>query len=484
MAAFFKIFNMSWRKKFLGTTGVVAVVLGLIFGGRVWADTPALPQLVISQFKITSSNGQFVTLYNQTNSTLNLDQFELDYISSSGKLSSIPVSGQLAPQSYFMLSDDKTQLCYQMTVDSVSLGFSTTGGSFQVWQVTGNGATKTLEDSVSWTSKSGSTNPQSLPSQNADNTVSLLRQPVDSSGNPQVATPGDGSWLAVQPGAAACSLETVVSDSIPTPIANPGNQLLPSLAPPVTIIPAAASASGGPSLPAGDAGLMAPVLNELLPNPAAPQTDAADEFIELYNPNAGSFDLSGFMLQTASTTSTTNHTYTFPAGTSLPGQSFVAFYSVQTGLSLSNSGGQVWLLDPFGNTIGQTDPYGTAKDGQTWALANGSWSWSTTATPNAANVINAPSSSKSSSSKATTASSKTAGTASSATSTAAGSTTLSSSNSANTADQTTPIHPAVLAVVAGLALVYGLYEYRTDLANRVHQFRRYRETRRAAGGKP
>jgi hypothetical protein len=87
---------------------------------------------------------------------------------------------------------------------------------------------------------------------------------------------------------------------------------------------------------------------------------------------------------------TTKHSYVFPAGTMLSVGGFTAFYASDTGLSLSNTTGQSDLLDPFGNTLSQTDVYGTAKDGQSWALANGKWYWTTEPTPSAANVIKQP----------------------------------------------------------------------------------------------
>jgi hypothetical protein len=223
---------------------------------------------------------------------------------------------------------------------------------------------------------------------------------------------------------------------------------------------------------------MAPTITELLPNPAGTGNDTTDEFIELYNPNSVPFDLTGFGLQVGITSV---HSYMFTAGTTtLPPQSFTAFYSSTTGLSLSNSGGQAKLIDPFGNSIAATAVYGTAKDGQSWALANGKWYWTTKLTPGAANVINQPpaagkKSSAASKSTKTTAKSKTAKIKKVKTKPV-----TASHNSADTVS-TTPIHLWTLALVAGLALLYGAYEYRADLANRIYQLRRYLEARRSGG---
>lgn len=103
---------------------------------------------------------------------------------------------------------------------------------------------------------------------------------------------------------------------------------------------------------------MSPVISELLPNPEGSGTDATDEFIELYNPNAQAFDLSGFVLQSGLTTT---HTFLFPAGTILQPHGFSAFFSKTTKLSMSNTAGKVLLLDPFGKSISMSEAYSSAR---------------------------------------------------------------------------------------------------------------------------
>ncbi len=138
------------------------------------------------------------------------------------------------------------------------------------------------------------------------------------------------------------------------------------------------------------------------------------------------------------------------------------------------------MLDPMGNTIGHSDVYGTAKDGQAWALAKGSWRWTTQLTPTAANVVKAPPASKT---KAKTAAKKstTSVKGSNTGKTAAAASANSTSSGFDDIASTTAIHPWTLAAVAVLAVAYGVYEYRQDLANRFYQLRRHRATGRAAG---
>lgn len=247
--------------------------------------------------------------------------------------------------------------------------------------------------------------------------------------------------------------------------------------PPSVLIPGEASSVGSAaqtkSIPAGDKGLKRPQLSELLPNPAKPQTDAADEFIELYNPNQTAFDLSGFKLMTGTTKT---KVYTFPEGEMLPAGSFKAFFSGETHLSLSNTNGQVRLLDPQGTILDTSEAYQTAKEGQAWVKASGIWQWTTVPTPNATNVIKAPvSKAQKKATKKATSSSKVKNKRVSAPASKDITATAPVSNI-----EQTPLHGGVLAVIGGFALLYGAYEYRRDVANKIHQFRLYRAARRAA----
>ncbi|HSW36850.1 MAG TPA: lamin tail domain-containing protein [Candidatus Saccharimonadales bacterium] len=235
--------------------------------------------------------------------------------------------------------------------------------------------------------------------------------------------------------------------------------------------------------------LSPPEITELLPNPASPASDGMDEYVEVYNPNNTDFNLKGYTLETGTSTL---HDFTFTSDTILPAGSYTAFYSKDTHLSLTNSGSQTRLLDPIGQTLNQTDIYPNAPDGQTWALNNEKWQWTTTPTPNAANLITTPAVaaiSNKTTSNIKTASKKTTKTSKSKVLGAnttkpkkpkSSKTALPATNlAANPAALQTPIHPWTLALVALLALLYGAYEYRHDLKNRYLQFRRNRAASRA-----
>lgn len=429
------------------------------------------PDLVISQFKITSSDGQFFMLYNTTDQTIDMGLVQLVYynnfnLSAATSSKIIQLSGQLEPKSYYLVNDGPLTLCYRMIVNSVSLGLSSTAGAVQVQRLTqnspGSAVTSQLQDYVSW-SKTVVSGVQKLPTSTKQ---FLLRQPQDSSFNPLISSPGQGSWQTVEPSTSnPCSLTT--TQIIPAQVQT-NMLMLSSNPPPVTIISIAANTTG-PYMPSGNIGLMAPMINELSPNPKSPQTDSADEFIELYNPNDKTFDLTGFSLETGA-----SRTYKkkFADGTKLAPKSFTAFYSSGTNLSLSNTNGQAKLIDPFDNVISKSKEYSNAKDGQAWALANNDWYWTNQPTPNAANVINGGSTAVSS------ARNKNGAVQGASTEK---SNVANSSSPLDTPAQVATLHPSTLAGVTALALGYGAYEYRQDIANRVRQFRSHRATRRNSG---
>jgi hypothetical protein len=242
--------------------------------------------------------------------------------------------------------------------------------------------------------------------------------------------------------------------------------------------------------PPANSGVPTPSISELLPNPAPPQTDDHDEFIELYNPGDTVFDLEGYMLEVGLTT---KRRYIFPAGTSLEPKTYVAFFVGDTKLSLTNSGGQARLLDPEGLVLDETGAYATAKDGQGWVLLEGSWQWTTQPTPAAQNILASP---LVKAAKTTTAKAKTTAAAKKTTAKKAATKKVAKPkkekqpkleaehaatvSGGDNKSGFSPLHPGVLAVAAIFALLYGAYEYRGDLANKLHQFRTNRAARREA----
>lgn len=443
----------------------------LLEGSWLGNAIAAVPSGDLALIELKMTGPEMVVIENISAGTINLQNYLLEYFNKTSPTSfAVSTSVQALPNfslgshQSFLLTGDSSPTCGAAGIANLSMSLSDSGGYIELVKVSPPDATGSItytpQDHVNWTSGSGGADLVKVTTAPADSNTVWYRKL------------SDGTWQQAQIGS-DCSLFTTATNVTPAATTS-FIQWADGSAPPATIVQDGNN-SAGASIPAADIGLAAPQINELLPNPAEPASDDEDEFIELYNSNDRSFDLSGFKLQVGTTTL---HNYTFPVGTNLPAHSFVAFYSIDTNLSLSNNGSQARLLDPQDNVMSQSQLYGSAKESQTWALANGAWYWTTQPTPNAANVIRLPIASTTKTKKTIVAKTPSVGKVKSA----------STSNSLNSnpndfqpnTTQGSNTHWPIVAIVGSLALLYALYEYRHDLANRLYQFRRHRETRRAA----
>lgn len=221
-----------------------------------------------------------------------------------------------------------------------------------------------------------------------------------------------------------------------------------------------------------DVRYLAPIITEVLPDPASPQTDSDHEFIELYNPFDVAIDLDGYTLVTGA-----NWTRSYRIeDTTLDPREYVSLMAATTNISLSNTGTGVRLLDPAGDLLFEMPSYGKAIAGSSWAQdGEGRWGWTAQPTPGAANVIVEPIT------KAAAVAAGSAKAVKTSTSKAKASTTSKSSpkKAAQTAAKTTAKTPGegaaastqsnqvnylILAVAAAIAGGYILFEYRRDIA--------------------
>ncbi len=231
-----------------------------------------------------------------------------------------------------------------------------------------------------------------------------------------------------------------------------------------------------------------PVLNlqisELLPNPAPPATDAEDEYIEIYNPNQGPVNLANYKLQSGTSY---NYSFTFTAEHNLNPQGYTTFMVDETDAILANTAGRARLVAPDGQVISETDVYEEANEGLAWALIDNSWQWTTSPTPGGANVFTLPitkvAAAKTTTPKKAAAKPKKAKAAKKTVAkkpkTAAAAARSDYQEPPASTAEATPLHPAVLAGVGLVALVYAAYEYRQDFSNALYRLKRYRAVRRA-----
>ena len=129
------------------------------------------------------------------------------------------------------------------------------------------------------------------------------------------------------------------------------------------------------------------IINEILPNPSEPETEA--EFIELYNRDEVAVDLTGWEI--------TDDSRTYKIATTINAGQHLAFYNVDTGISLNNTGDTVRLLNPSGQQQDSVSYQETAKEDYAYACReDDTFAWTTTPTPNSPNVFSVPANTNSS----------------------------------------------------------------------------------------
>lgn len=490
--------------------------------------TPTSPLIIteVQPGSSASASEEFIELYNTTTQPLDLAAFgwRVEMASSTATswenpYRSVPLTGSIQPgQSILIASEYKsstqtTKYLSDAAVQWFSAGMAATAGHVRLVyetyaeQDSACVLTAVVADEVEW---SGSTDGQPVADSLSDRSMYV-----------DVTAKSINSRFSLQRLMAAAGYADTDNDAADFSLANPTPGGLPAgvtVAPAVYGEPPAHSCDPAPAPPAlpsepseppevtppspGDGsddpdtekepeeespaapnqGLLPAQISELLPNPAPPRTDAADEYIELYNPNAQPFSLSGYTLEAGETT---KRRYTFPDDVVLPPQTYVAFYANSTGLSLSNEAGRVHLVDPAGAVVASSDVYSKAPDDKAWVYQAGMWQWSATATPNAPNILFVPPAGVKAASvakKPAAATKTTTAKAAKPPSTKAASQAKQPADIAATASASgetrRPIHGTILVVIGVFAVLYGAYEYRHDLANKIHQLRSYRAARR------
>lgn len=473
-----------------------------------------LSPIIITEIQTgaTTASDEFIELYNQSSETVDLAGWQIRYINSTVTTGTTTLLATIAPTAgesllleggkYFVLHTSSVVISSTTLGQTFTAALSKTDKTVALFERDETVCQMVVQDAVAWEGTPGTTLGEGLgvvvpaADTNKDKLLQRYRDAsgayVDTNHNSldftlsttfTAASPGaDNTQLLTNPptdsGAPSSLVPFAAADcTLPGPEDPPADP--PDESPPSTTEPDPnEDPSGGedptPTIPAGNVGLKSPQLSELLPNPASPRTDAQDEFIEFYNPNDAPFSLSGYVLETGLTT---KRQYVFPAGTVLQPKSFLAFFSGDTGLALSNTSGQARLIDPLGRVLVESDPYTTAKDDHVWVLADGKWQWSNSPTPNAINIVKMPEAktkAASTSKKSATKSTTTKGTTNNQKEDEE-----AQAVAATTTTPASPLHPGVLALVGGFALLYGAYEYRQDVANKIRKFRANREARRA-----
>ncbi len=128
------------------------------------------------------------------------------------------------------------------------------------------------------------------------------------------------------------------------------------------------------------------IINEILPSPEG--QDEKEEWIEIFNQNDFSTDLSFWQITDAIGQT---KTYTFPVNTTIKAKGFLVFSRPTTKITLNNSQDGLSLIQPNENIIDSVN-YEKALQGQSYSRMENSWAWSTVLTPGGDNMVSLPTS--------------------------------------------------------------------------------------------
>ena len=471
--------------------GIVVLLVSLTPFSSVYAQAEVLPDLYIREIKITGE--EFIVLQ-ATQPIFDLSEYWIGYSSNDAAANIVP-SQQLPARSLQMgqavlLTSDGGATCDAVWTTKLTPTLGDTKGTIMLRRLQSSGASSTFTtvDQVNWAKPAASASTNALLDLRKETVTNSYpvwyRDAAITSHNWRVGTM-NGCVISLLPTATLPATEVTWTNVAVEP---------PAIIESVTDTQEVESDAETYANP--NVGLAPPMITELLPNPLGTGTDAVDEFIELYNSNDEAFDLSGFTLQTGAAT---KYKYIFPKGTKIAAKSFAVYTAAQTRLTMSNTNGQAALIDPLGTVISGSEPYVSADDGMTWALAEGEWYWTSRATPGETNIIVQVATAalaktgvqstasvlgaKTAKSTAKTAKKPKATKATTNKSTKAKKTTsktpVKTQSVASAATKPTKIHWGVLAMIATGAVGYGVYAYRHDIANTAHNFRANRATRRA-----
>lgn len=363
---------------------------------RAESNPSTIPQpIVITEIQtgsVSDATAEFVELYNPNDTSVDVTGWQLQYraatntaaqawLASSTKATISCTTGsaadctvQIAPQSRLVLVHNIANI-----VDALPMsgGFSNSGGEIRLVQP---GTTPIVQDFVGYgTAADSEGSPAAAPS--AGHT---LKRVVDANGVPIDTNNNSVDFIAdcgdPSPG---------VEDQTPLPYATGCAAPQTSSTASDTGSTATSSSHSSASDTTQDSVSLTylPIwITEVLPDPAPPQTDNLDEFIELYNPNDATVSLKGYTIQTGA-----DWRYHFTLGdTPLGPHDYYAVRSAVSKLSLSNTGSGVRLIDPSGLVVSEAPSYGEAKQGQAWMFTGSTWVWSLTPTPNASNILTVP----------------------------------------------------------------------------------------------
>lgn len=422
----------------LRPTIFIAISLLLLAVYPAWASTTSEPILIVEVQTASSASAtdEFVEIINSANHDVDVTGWQLQYKSATGTDWSVKatLNGLLPSRHRYLLATDFIESSH-----TIKSGFAAGGGHIRI----ANSRDETV-DQVGW----GTAESADAAAALAPSGGETLKRSIDEDGF-FIDSDDNSSDFFISPSPSPTFDPIVVVDQ-PVVQAEEAMQQNTTSTPPKKDAPTNI------------------MITELFIDPQKPLTDAEDEYVELYNPNNYSVSLSGFVIKTGSGG---RYSYTVPSITLKPGE-YKALFSIDTGLTLSNSGGIAALFAPTESMIFETEAYEKAEKGESWTAVGGEWVWAPPSPGSASKAVIAEEAELADRSDLITQNTV------SEDSDDEEDTTTRSIYEEPEASSTQSINTTVLAGVGAIAVLYAGYEYRHDAANRINQLREYVRNRR------
>ncbi len=317
---------------------IITALFFIFFASSVQAARPL--DVVINEIawmgSTVSYNDEWIELYNNTETEINL---------SGWKLAKINLSGIIPLKGFYLLERTDDNTLPNIPANQIYTGaLGNKGEILTLYDDLGNLIDQT-DCSGGWFGGDNSTK-QTMERKNS-----------------QLPSNDSIDWGTSQSPGGTPKAENSPTISLPFPIETPTQETSPVSLPKMQVNPTPLV------YPTGI------VINEILPSPEGPDTE--EEWIELFNQNTSEIDLSGWQL---SDTVGVTKNYTFPENTIISANGFLIFSRPITKITLNNSDDGLKLIQPDGK-IGEEINYESAPRGQSYNLTNSGWVWSSFLTP-------------------------------------------------------------------------------------------------------
>jgi len=296
-----------------------------------------------------SYNDEWIELYNNTDSPINLDSWSLK---ASDGTPNITLTGILPAKGFFILERTDDDTLPEILADQIYTGaLGNAGENLKLYDNSGN-LIDLVDCSGGWFSGNNETKQtmERKDSQALDNDSSNWQTSQNPGGTPktiinqQITTDNKEEIKSEEP--------KIIEETQPQPTEEKTE-----------------------SYPAGI------IFNEILPSPKG--SDETEEWIEIFNKNDFEVDLSGWKI---SDTLGKVTTYIFPDGTKIPTKGFLVLNRPTTKITLNNDGDTLNLIQPNGNIIDKVS-FEKAPIGQSYNKIENSWIWSDNLTQGSENNI-------------------------------------------------------------------------------------------------